>query len=117
MDADEEEDAEGLLSAEELDDMHAELDKDKDGKLLESEVWDSILEEGAEDSEEAPEVMEKLKQVLKESDADKDGVITKPELASFVQGAQSILEDMDLDAEDDMDMEGLEDEDDTEQDA
>ena len=43
--------------------------------------------------------MEKLKQVLKESDADKDGVITKPELASFVQGAQSILEDMDLDAE------------------
>ena len=37
--------------------MHAELDKDKDGKLLESEVWDSILEEGAEDSEEAPEVI------------------------------------------------------------
>merc|ERR1719482_453406 len=95
------EEEEGMMSAEELDEMYDELDTDKDGKLLESEVWNSLLEEIGEEGEEALELSDKLKQMLKDSDANKDGTISKPELSSFIQGAQSVLEGMeDEDMED-----------------
>ena len=104
------EEVEGLLSAEELDEMYDELDANKDGKLLESEVWNSLLEEIGDESADAPELSEKLKQMLKDSDANKDGTISKPELSSFVQGAQSILEEMDMDEMDENDEEELDEE-------
>ena len=44
--------------------------------------------------------MEKLKAMLKDSDTNKDGAISKPELSSFIQGAQSILDEMDVEEED-----------------
>lgn len=94
LDAEEEE---GMLSGEQLDEMYDELDANKDGKLHESEVWNSLLEELGEESTDAPELADQLKKLLKESDTNGDGTISKPELASFVQGAQSILDEMDTD--------------------
>ena len=90
----------GLMSEQELDEMYEELDADKDGKLLESEVWGSLLEDLGEETADAPELVERLKTVLKDSDANKDGAISKPELSSFIQGAQSILDEMDVEEED-----------------
>ena len=99
-----EEEHEGLLSVEELDEMYDELDTDKDGKLVESEVWNSILEEldASPDAWERTDdkVVRKIrvKQLLKASDADKDGTISKPELASFLESVQDIhgaLEELD----------------------
>merc|ERR1719235_2978505 len=89
---------EGLMSAEELDEMYDELDTNKDGKLLESEVWESLLEEIGDEATDAPELSEKLKKMLSESDKNKDGAISKPELSSFIQGAQSVLDEMDEDS-------------------
>ena len=87
--------AEEAMSAEDLDEMYEELDTNKDGKLLESEVWSSLQEEIGEEEESNTELTTKLKQMLSDADKDKDGHITKPELASFVQAAESVLDEMD----------------------
>ena len=92
--------AEEAMSAEDLDEMYEELDTNKDGKLLESEVWSSLQEEIGEEEESNTELTTKLKQMLSDADKDKDGHITKPELASFVQAAESVLDEMDLEGGD-----------------
>ena len=60
------------------------------------EVWDSIMEDFEEESADAPELSTKLKQMLTDSDANKDGTINKPELSAFIQGAQKIMDEMDM---------------------
>merc|ERR1719399_741509 len=83
------------MTEEDLDEMYQELDVNKDGKLLESEVWSSLAEEIGEDYDDNKELTSKLQGMLKDADKDKDGIITKPELHSFVQAAESVLDEMD----------------------
>ena len=95
-------DAEGYMGFEDddtFDEIYNEMDVNNDGILSESEVWDSIFQDFQEEFTDAPEMSEKLQQILKDSDANKDGTITKPELHSFIQGAQRIVDDMDTDEE------------------
>merc|ERR1719454_2668290 len=89
-----------MMSQEDLDDMFEELDANKDGTLHASEVWDSLKDEIGEEEIANTDLTTKLQKMLKESDKDADGIISKPELASFVQAAESVLDELD---EDDMD--------------
>merc|ERR1719484_154202 len=88
------------MSEEDLDEMFEELDADKNGVLHESEVWESLKDEIGDEEMANTELTGKLQKMLKESDKNSDGVISKPELASFVQAAESVLDELD---EDDMD--------------
>merc|ERR1719473_1891363 len=97
-----------MMSEEDLDEMFEELDANKDGTLHESEVWDSLKEEIGDEEMENSDLTTKLKQMLMDSDKNSDGIISKPELASFVQAAESVLDELD---ENDMDGSFLEEDD------